>query len=70
MIQDVLIFMLESPLNRTWRVQEICRCVLLPILLEQYKIIQDGGSWYDVKNKVKLKHKQTKPKVENICEWK
>ena len=38
--------------------------------LEQYKIIQDGGSWYDVKNKVKLKHKQTKPKVENICEWK
>ena len=56
-LQDVLIFMLESPLHRTWRVQEICRCVLLPILLDQYKIIYENkkpvvfGTWGFPKDK-------------------
>ena len=40
-LQSVLIFMLESPLHKTWTVEEICRCILLPILLDQYKIIYE-----------------------------
>jgi|TARA_R100000700_G_scaffold32094_1_gene39313 hemolysin-activating ACP:hemolysin acyltransferase len=42
-LQSVLIFMLDSPLHKTWTVEEICRCILLPILLDQYKIIYEKG---------------------------
>ena len=50
-LQSVLIFMLESPLHRTWNLQQICRCVVLPILLDQYKVMFENkrvvmfGTW-------------------------
>ena len=36
---------------------------------EEEVFYQRGGAIYDIKNRVKLRHRRTKPEVENICEW-
>ena len=50
-LRDILILMQYSDLHETWNVEEICRCILVPVMLNQYQVIRNEneivvfGTW-------------------------
>ena len=50
-LRDILILMQYSDLHKTYNLEQICRCILVPVMLNQYQIIrcQDDavvfGTW-------------------------
>tara|TARA_R100000234_G_scaffold56764_2_gene34260 strand:- start:5717 stop:6112 length:396 start_codon:yes stop_codon:yes gene_type:complete len=42
-LNDIMYLINTSELHKTWRMEEIKRCVMTPMLLDQYKILKDNN---------------------------
>jgi len=39
-LRDILILMQYSDLHKNWNTEDICKCILVPVMLNQYKVIR------------------------------
>ena len=39
-LRDILILMQYSDLHKDWNTEDICKCILVPVMLNQYKVIR------------------------------
>ena len=39
-LRDILILMQYSNLHKDWNTEDICKCILVPVMLNQYKVVR------------------------------
>ena len=39
-LRDILILMQYSDLHKDWNTEDICKCILVPVMLNQYKVVR------------------------------